>query len=113
MTRYWVVSPEWEETCPILDDGTGPTESLCAAVLVEAATKREAKVLALRTPEFEDWVKMQRSDGCNPFTGLKVKVDEACICPCEEWVWDDTLHEYILKECGSCQAGKHQMSQDY
>ena len=113
MTRYWVVSPEWEETYPILDDGTGPTESFCAAVQVEAATKREAKVKAIHTPELEDWVRRQRSEGYNPFIGLKVVVDEACICPCEEFVWDESSHEYVIKECASCQAGQHQMSQNY
>ena len=113
MTRYWVTSPAWTEHEHIDEGLWGPEEPVCAAVQVEATTLREAKVLALRTPELEDWVKMQRSDGCNPFTGLKAEVDEACICPCEELVWDDSLHTHIIKECASCQAGNHQMSQDY
>ena len=113
MTHYWVESPAWEEIVFALDDGTGATEPVCAVVQVEAATKREAKIKALRTEKFRKWAEDARGDNRNPFTGLKVEVDEACICPCEELVWDDLLHDYITKECVSCQEGKHQMSQNY
>ena len=113
MTRYWVTSPTWTESEHIDEGLYGTEESVCAAVQVEATTKREAKIKALRTEELEDWVRRQRSEGCSPFTGLKVAVDEACICPCEEFVRDESSYSYTSKPCASCQAGKHQMSQDY
>ena len=113
MTRYWVTSPTWEKIVFALGDGTGAREPFYVAVQVEAATKREAKIKAIRTEELEDWVRRQRSEGYNPFIGLKVVVDEACICPCEEFIWDESSHEYVIKECASCQAGQHQMSQNY
>ncbi len=72
MRRFAVVSPEVGEVIPILDDGTGPTEYFCYYAEVEASTRREAKVNALRHQDFKGWVDEQRVNGCSPFTGLRV-----------------------------------------
>lgn len=71
MKQYLVVSPQYEVTIPILDDGTGPTEYCSDAVLVNAKSKREAIKLAVKSPEFRQWVKDAREAECNPFIGIK------------------------------------------
>ena len=78
MNHYLVISPEMSDIIPILDDGSGPVEVFCCAASVEASTKREAKIKAITHPDMKRWVGEQRSDGHNPFTGLRVEIP---ICP--------------------------------
>lgn len=73
MKHYIVISPEMSEVIPILDDGTGPTEYFCCAVVVEAENKRDAKSYALKTKEFKAWLEEARWNKSNPFSGLKVE----------------------------------------
>lgn len=77
---YLVISPEYGEVIPILDDGTGPTEYGHDVVYAFARNARRAKVLALR------WFRRQYAgkwrhnwieDG-NPFTGMTVDRMEFC-----------------------------------
>jgi hypothetical protein len=73
--RYHVVTPEYGTTIPILDDGTGPEEYGCDVIEVEATNKRAAIVEGVKRMlkggrEFK-WCRNQRSDGCNPFAGVK------------------------------------------
>lgn len=95
--KHWiVVSPETWATIPVLDDGSGPLEYFCYAVSVEAETRKEAKRIALHTPEMQGWVDQQRGDNRNPLWGLRVS-DPVCdhgVCLC------DLCH----RECEECVA---------
>ena len=71
--RYAVISPDMREVETILDDGGGPTYNFCYYVEVEARTKREAKIAAVKHSDFSDWVDEQRGDRRSPFTGLRVE----------------------------------------
>lgn len=44
--KYYVLTPEYDTVQPILDDGTGPTETGCDVVEVSAPNKRAARKLA-------------------------------------------------------------------
>ena len=69
--KWYVVSPEYEEVVPILDDGTGPTEYGCDCVEVEANSKREAIIKGLSAMRIDRTCHHpQYADG-NPFTGMK------------------------------------------
>ncbi len=94
MSHYSVYTRQWEEVVVILDDGTGPWEPVYAYVEVEAATAREAKVLAVRqwrTGEDkagQTYIRDCTSDERSPFTGLKAgRWCDACwgspdkVCP--------------------------------
>ena len=76
MPRYYVVTPQYGTTIPILDDGTGPEEYGADVIEVEAPNKRAAvtegvkRMLAGSRKEFR-WCRDQRSDGVNPFAGVK------------------------------------------
>jgi hypothetical protein len=86
LNHYWVHSPEMEHIEPILEDGSGPMEYFCCCTSVKAPTKRDAILRSLRSPEMMEWVKYQRADGRNPFSGVKAE-SARCIhgvCSCEE-----------------------------
>ena len=70
---YLVTSPEIYEIVPVLDYWQGPKEYYKCWAYVEAFTKEDAKIKALKEDTMRDWVKWQRDDRCNPFTGLKVE----------------------------------------
>lgn len=70
---YCVIGQEYGTVVPILDYGEGPTEYGCDVVYVEASNKREARVKAIKMPGLAGHVDIQRSDGCSPFTGLRVE----------------------------------------
>ena len=98
MTKHWeVVSPEMGEQIDIgLDDGTGPMEYGCLVVSVEASTRRKALSLAIKHPDMKRWVEEARSDGKNPFVGLRV-YDPVCkhgVCLCIS----------CLQECDECRV---------
>ena len=78
MKHYFVISPEMYEVIPILDDGTGPLEYFQCVAAIEAESKRDAKVLALRHPDMRDWVHGARGDDMNPLSGFTV---EEASCP--------------------------------
>lgn len=77
MKHYTVISPDittyyWDE----------PPEYECDVVDIHAENKRDAKIMALKTDEFKQWIKYIRGD--NPFTGLKV-IEHICphgLCQC-------------------------------
>lgn len=75
MKRWGVVTPEYDYTEPILDDGSGPNYSVRDYIEVEARTKRDAIILGVRAMtqagwRVYPWVYDQRSDNCCPFTGV-------------------------------------------
>ncbi len=79
MKLYAVMGPEYGETIPICDDGTGPTEWVGAYVEVEAENASDAKVFGWRLlkaqPGFWRW----HEPGENPFGQLEVKeICRAC-----------------------------------
>ena len=102
MTHYMVSSPEISEVVPVLDDGTGPTEYFCCVAFVVAETKANAKLLALKTPDFREWVDQQRGDGRNPLWGLKA---EDAACPHGKCWCDDCLSKF--GECDECMSDAH------
>ena len=79
MPIFSVFSKPWDERFPILDDGTGPSETTCAYAEVEAASVREAMVLAVRKWRSErkgsnrTYIRDCESDARSPFTGLKAE----------------------------------------
>ena len=75
LKKYWVISPE---ITFYSHSEIEPPEIGCCAVAVTASSQREAKILALKTPEFKKWIEWQRADNKNPFVGLKVKEAEEC-----------------------------------
>lgn len=85
MTHYMIVSPEMSKVVPVLDDGTGPTEYFCCVCFEDAPNIHTALAQALRNEEMKPWVRQQRSDGKNPFSGLETELCECkhgkCWCP--------------------------------
>src|ERR1700674_701285 len=87
MKHWWVVTPEYGEVIPILDDGSGPMEYQSDVVCVDAPNKRAAKVAAVRRLRDlfpNGWL---RDHDANPFTGLKAEPAECkhgkIACDCE------------------------------
>lgn len=67
---YGVVSPIIEHVSYDYDE---PPEYYTCYTEVEATNKREAIKKAIGTKEFSDWVKYQRADEKNPFSGVKAE----------------------------------------
>lgn len=90
MKHWMVVTPEYGEVIPILDDGTGPEEWGADVVFVEAETKRRALVEGVRELRriHSHWMEDQYSNVSNPFTGLKAEISECqhgkCWCELPE-----------------------------
>ena len=89
MPHYDVISPEMSEIDYIPGLGSGPTVYFCCVCSVEASTKREAKIKAIKHPDMQDWVIEARSDERNPFSGLQV-INPVC--------------EHGICHCGNCQG---------
>ncbi len=78
MNRWYVVTPEYEVVDPILDDGTGPLETVADVIEIEADTPADAKALGVkemlrlgRRHEYR-WCEDARGDGVSPYAGVKV-----------------------------------------
>ena len=71
--HWWVLTPVYT-TYYGEDD---PPEDGRDAVTVFADTRRQAKILAVKTKELKAWVRMQRQDQVNPFVGLEV-IEAGC-----------------------------------
>lgn len=110
---YEVISPEWGEKIPILDDGSGPTEYQCSWQLVRATSKREAISIGVKRWLAEpykrysrNYCQVQKDDGCNPFTGIKASI---FACPHGvEWTLEDEPEEAWCDECRAEEA-KHDL----
>jgi hypothetical protein len=79
--HYWVVTPEFSYTEPVLDDGSGPTYDVHDVVEVDAPTKREAVRIGVRRmlDEYEfryGWCQGQRQEGLCPYTGVRAHIYE-------------------------------------
>ena len=82
--RKWlVITPEYDEVIPILDDGTGPIERGCDVIEIEAPTARDAITLGVKEMlkggrqdiySFYKWCIQSRSDGENPFAGVRAEL---------------------------------------
>ena len=57
MSKWAVMSPEYADVVPTLDDGTGPEEWGRDYVEVEAQTKREAVRLGYQLLKSQPWFK--------------------------------------------------------
>lgn len=99
MKRYYVISPEYGETIPILDDGTGPMEYGCDVVVVNARTKREAKIIGVKAmrKKQQGWFGWCGSEYGNPFAGIKVEIHE-----CQHDIPDLAGEEIGDEECSHC-----------
>lgn len=85
--HYTVCSPQYMDYSYSYGEDAEPPEWTADCVSVEASTKREAKVLAVRemTKQGMGWVEDQRGDRKSPFTGLRV-FEASCVhgnCWCE------------------------------
>ena len=97
MRHWFVISPVWEETEPVLWDGSGPTVELCDAVSVAAETRREAIIAGVKL--MPDWPTVARRDlFTNPFVGVRA-VDARCE---HGFCWCDLDHPGQGDECGEC-----------
>ena len=72
MPRYLVASREYETINPVLEDGSGPSEWGRDELYVDARTKREAKVLALREFRKQHVRFLHYYSDESPFTGMLV-----------------------------------------
>lgn len=73
---WFVVTPKFVYTEPLLDDGTGPTYDVCDVVEVQASTASEAKaagVKAMLADSSYQYVHDQRRDGASPYTGVRAE----------------------------------------
>lgn len=79
MRQWWVLSPEWGDIFPVLDDGSGPIEYGRDVVLVTAATKRQAIVEGVRRMRADRQFcgYHRRYPDENPFKGMKAYLEEA------------------------------------
>ena len=70
--KYAVTSPTYIEIVPICDDGTGPAESACEYIEVEADNPEDAKILGVKLLERK--AHCQRFAWCdnseNPYKGV-------------------------------------------
>ncbi len=105
----------WSVTTPMYNtygspwgDPPEPPEYDCDWVCVEANTKREAAVKAVK--KFREmnteWMQDCRSDNASPFTGLKIQKSECehgfCFCDLKDCIQPNP--EYILLDmCPMCE----------
>jgi hypothetical protein len=81
MPHYWVVTPEFSYTEPVLDDGSGPTYDVRDVVEVEAPTARDAVRIGVKRMlsewEFRDgWCNIQRQSDACPYAGVRAELKE-------------------------------------
>lgn len=102
---HWsVTTPMYMTYGSMWDDE--PPEYGCDWICVEANTKREAKLIAVREWRKQNthWMQDCRSDNASPFTGLKVENTlckhgfcfcdlQYCIQPNPDWILLDTCPE--------------------
>ena len=71
--EWYVISPEFEVDGNELE----PPEPTCDVVLIDAPTKRLARVSAVRVWRHEHphigWVAIAKRDAVNPYVGLRVE----------------------------------------
>jgi len=86
MTHYLVLSEERSAVDVILDDGTGPMEYWRDYCIVDAASKRAARLAATRHPDMADYVTELRGDDRCPLAHFEV-ADMTCphgVCGCDD-----------------------------
>jgi hypothetical protein len=67
MSKWVVISHEYDEVEPVLDCGAGPIVNGRAEWRGEADNAKEALACAIRSPEFRHVVSDARADGRSPF----------------------------------------------
>lgn len=93
MIHYAVVSPEMTHYD---ESGVEPPDHFRCVSFVDATTARAAVIAAVKDRDMRKWVESARSDGANPFVGLKAQ-SERCEhgrCHC------DKCHDF----CAECEA---------
>ena len=90
LNHYFVITPEYEMTYGYWE----PPEIGRDLVTIWADNPETAKILAIRSKELSHWVREQRSDDCNPFTGLEVEN-----CKCEH---GKCCCDQCKEECEEC-----------
>lgn len=88
MRHYEVISGEMV-TCSWME----PPEPFCCWGLYLAKNKHSARAMAVKDPEFHEWVREKRGDGVPPFTGLKVQLTRC-----------DHGHCWGCDPCPTCEA---------
>lgn len=86
LMRYLVITPEYDEVMPVLDDGSGPVETGRDVIEIDAETSRDAIALGvqemLRSSRQDDysvysWCRWARLDGCSPYAGVVAELLES------------------------------------
>ena len=101
MKHWWVVSPEYGEVTPILDDGTGPMEYGCDSVCVDGVNKLAAIVAGVKKMRDvyanRGWHANHIFSTENPFKGMK-----AYSATCEHGVTCCDCEKNEADYCESC-----------
>lgn len=77
LKKYMVVSEEFEQYSGDIYH-YDPPEYGCCVVVVEARTKREARLIAIKQKEMQPWVDLQRDSNKPPMAGLSVYDEDEC-----------------------------------
>lgn len=86
MRHYEVIAPEIT-TYEYFDGFEGNPEPYYCWVELLAHNAKEAVALAVKHPDFKEWVSEARSDGINPYQGVKAKLfrcDHGTCLGCED-----------------------------
>jgi hypothetical protein len=81
MTRWYVVTPQYDMVVSVTDEGEGPPERGADVIEIEAETRRDAIALGVREmlrgrPGGHgrgmryQWCRDRRTDGCSPYAGV-------------------------------------------
>lgn len=102
--HYSVITPDY---ITYRGDEYEPSEYGADWICVEASTKREAKLKAVKEwrKQGTEWMEDCRSDNANPYTGLKVESmlceHGYCFCDLKECIQENPEY-YLLDSCPEC-----------
>lgn len=89
LNHYIVLSPVFESG----GDNYEPPESGRDVVTIWADSPSTAKILAIRSKGMRSWVRFQRDDNQNPFTGLEVQSGKCPHGKCYCFLCEDECEE--------------------
>lgn len=94
---WLVVTPEYGEVIPVLDDGTGPVEYGCDIVFVEAETRQDAILIGVKIMRERGDAYYRHGHADNPWAGVKAELQT---CPVHGTaVWNEDHFE-----CPACEG---------
>jgi hypothetical protein len=119
--RWIVLSPSYDYTEPVLEDGSGPTYSVMDYAEVEAWSRNEA--IAKGVAAMEEWPDIARGDDINPFKGVTAdllcpfcndRYESGCFCfsclLCGESLLDMDTLDKIRNRTDNCVEPPHMIA---